>query len=113
MDGVTWFEIVNSIKTSTYNWITHPLDSGTNYRVRVIVSGTYLGYSLNTAMDVSEGSFTIDPDHDSPMISAPEDLTFENNTVGHILTWTLTDDNPLNYSILQNGIYVIGDQPWL
>ncbi|MHA1982720.1 MAG: hypothetical protein ACW967_00090, partial [Candidatus Hodarchaeales archaeon] len=111
LDGVTWYEIANDIEEITYKWMAHQLDYSNNYRVRVIVSGEYLGYSLDDVMDVSEGSFTIDPDHEVPAISSPGNVSYVYNTVGHTLSWTVTDDNPLNYSILLDGSFLVTDQP--
>ncbi|MHA2104987.1 MAG: hypothetical protein ACW981_16280 [Candidatus Hodarchaeales archaeon] len=112
LDGVIWFEIANSVEESTFYWTTHHLDYSTNYRVRVIVSGEYLGYKLDNIIDVSEGAFTINPDHETPIFNSPDNGSYEYNTVGHTLSWTVTDDNPYNYSILLDGGYLVTDQSW-
>ena len=52
-----------------------------------------------------------------PYLPAPDDITYETNTVGNILNWTVTDssvNNP-NYTVTIDGIIVSGhiSQSWI
>ncbi|MHA1353534.1 MAG: hypothetical protein ACTSPP_12205, partial [Candidatus Heimdallarchaeaceae archaeon] len=44
--------------------------------------------------------------------STPDDLTFEEGSTGHTLTWIVTDTNPLTYTIYSNGTEVTSGS-WL
>jgi hypothetical protein len=88
-----------------------PIPYGTNYRVRVTVTGTYSGYSLIPATDVSEGTFTLDPDYENPDITSnqPDEVFIEHGSSNNELSWVLNDRNPYNYSVYVDGSMVDDD----
>ena len=45
----------------------------------------------------------------SPYIDNPDDITYEEGTTGHTITWHASDVNPLNYTITRGDIVVIQD----
>ena len=111
-NGVNWHVIASNVTEMEYEWNTRELDYGTNYKVRITVTGSYLGYQLDTVSDVSEGSFTIDPDIEKPVIIGPNVATYELGTENNQLSYTLSDRNPRNYSIMKNGDAFIEDEEW-
>ena len=46
-----------------------------------------------------------------PTIDHPNDISYENQTTGHIITWTPSDSHPEAYNITVNGLVVDSD-PW-
>ncbi|MHA2296790.1 MAG: cadherin repeat domain-containing protein [Candidatus Hodarchaeales archaeon] len=111
-NGVNWYVIASDIAETSYEWNTRDLKYGINYRVRITVTGSYLGYQLDTVTDVSEGSFTIDPDIEEPAVTGLNDAGYELGTVNNQLTWTLSDRNPRTYSIMKDGDILTEDEEW-
>ncbi|NHJ05523.1 MAG: hypothetical protein EAX90_11915 [Candidatus Heimdallarchaeota archaeon] len=66
LDGTNWFTIISGINGTSYLWNTTSMSPGTNYRVRIILTGSYLGVELDPIVDVSEGTFTIIPVYTIP-----------------------------------------------
>ena len=46
---------------------------------------------------------TVTPDATPPTIDSPDDVTYEINALGHIITWNPHDFNPSYYAIYRNG----------
>ncbi|MFX1507495.1 MAG: hypothetical protein ACFFDC_15535, partial [Promethearchaeota archaeon] len=111
-NGVNWHGIVSNLTATSYEWNTRDLDYGTNYKVRIIVNGSYLGYQLEIVTDTSEGSFTIDPDIEEPVVTSFNAADYELGSVNNQITFTLSDRNPSNYTILKNGDIVIEEEEW-
>jgi hypothetical protein len=112
VNGVNWHVIVSDVTETSYEWNTRDLNYGTNYKVRITVTGSYLGYQLDTVTDVSEGSFTIDPDIEKPVVTGFNDIDYELGAINNQLTGTLSDRNPRTYSIMKNGDMLIEDEEW-
>ena len=55
----SWIEITSGITGTSYNWNTTDLQAGTNYRLRITLTATYLGYALDPIVDISESTFMI------------------------------------------------------
>ncbi|MBN1330108.1 MAG: carboxypeptidase regulatory-like domain-containing protein [Candidatus Heimdallarchaeota archaeon] len=55
----SWTVITSGITGTSYNWNTSALMAGTNYRLRITLTATYLGYTLNPIVDISENTFAI------------------------------------------------------
>ena len=69
-------------------------------------------YSVYIPQHDAYGSEEINPivDQILPVLSHPADVTFEVGETGYELTWTITDDNPLNYTVWkQDELYDFGD----
>jgi parallel beta-helix repeat protein len=47
---------------------------------------------------------TVTPDATPPTIDSPDDVTYEVNALGHIITWNPHDFNPSYYAIYRNGM---------
>ncbi len=58
-DSQVWTTIVSGINGTTYNWDTTNIDMGTNYRIRITLTGSYLGVELDSIIDISENTFVI------------------------------------------------------
>jgi len=41
-----------------------------------------------------------------PIVGSPPDITYEEGTIGHVISWNATDDNPGNYLIYKDGFEV-------
>lgn len=54
---------------------------------------------------------TVVNDDTAPTIDIPDDITYDEFTTGHWMTWTPSDDYPSNYTIYRNGV-VINSDPW-
>ncbi|WP_457558992.1 hypothetical protein [Candidatus Harpocratesius sp.] len=113
VDGSTYNTIATGLTGTNYVWNTHSIPYGTNYRIRVTVSGTYLGYTLTDESDISNGAFTIDPDVLAPeFTSTPSNHVYEFAENGHTLIWTATDRNPKEYSLKRNGEFLYESVTW-
>jgi len=55
----SWVEITSGITGTSYSWNTSALPVGTNYRLRITLTATYLGYALDPIVDISESTFMI------------------------------------------------------
>ena len=113
IDSNTWIKIANNIKELSFNWTTNQLDYSKNYRVRVTVFGSYHGFSLDPIDKASQGTFTITPDHEAPVVSSSDDISFEEGALNKFVTWTVSDKNPHNYSIYVNGALLVENQSWI
>jgi len=111
-NGVNWHVIASNLTGTSYEWNTRELDYGTNYKARITVIGSYMGYQLDTIIDVSEGSFTIDPDIEEPVVIGSNDASYELGTENNQICYTLSDRNPRNFSIIKNGDVFIEDEEW-
>ena len=60
---------------------------------------------------ITNSSFLPSNDTTPPTLSTPIDITYEEGTTGHTITWTATDDNPDYYVITKNGT-VIAEGQW-
>ncbi|MHA1156896.1 MAG: hypothetical protein ACTSQK_12385, partial [Candidatus Heimdallarchaeota archaeon] len=58
-DSQVWTTIVSGINGTTYNWDTTTITVGTNYRIRITLTGSYLGVELDSIIDISENTFVI------------------------------------------------------
>ncbi|MHA1984198.1 MAG: hypothetical protein ACW967_07575 [Candidatus Hodarchaeales archaeon] len=110
--GLTWYEIASGLTLTSYVWNTSSFPTGSEYRIRVTVSGAYNNQSLGTAVDNSTVDFTIDPDIEVPKGSGLNNVTYQFGKTGYYLTWNLSDRNPNNYSVLQNDNLIIENIPW-
>ncbi|MHA2104986.1 MAG: hypothetical protein ACW981_16275 [Candidatus Hodarchaeales archaeon] len=110
--GSTWYGIVSGFTESIYDWDTTTLPYGWKYRIRITISGTYLGQNLPSDFDES-ADFTINPDIEGPTISSSGNKAYFFGNTGNYLTWTLSDRNPANYSVLQNNSYILEDLAWI
>ncbi len=45
-------------------------------------------------------------DTTDPVVDSPIDITYEEGTTGHVISWTATDNNPGNYTIYRDGVEV-------
>ncbi|MFW9903195.1 MAG: hypothetical protein ACFFFH_02600 [Candidatus Thorarchaeota archaeon] len=111
-NGVNWHVIASNLTDTSYEWNTRDLDYGTNYKIRITVTGRYLGYQLETVTDTSQGSFTIDPDIEEPVVTGLNAADYEFGSVNNQITFTLSDRNPSKYSLMKNGDIVIEDEEW-
>lgn len=75
---------------------------------------SYAEYNVESAkaLLLSAGYFEIISDSDPPvLLSHPDDVTMvESSNV--YLFWSIDEDNPGVYSITDNGIFVVEDEPW-
>jgi hypothetical protein len=44
-----------------------------------------------------------------PVVDNPPDITYEEGTIGHVISWNATDDNPGSYVIYKDGFEVNSD----
>lgn len=104
-NGTSWEVIATELTGTTYEWDTIPLTEGTNYRVRATLTASYLSVSLDTVVDISEGTFTIDnsPDIQVSLLNPDGGETIEYSCV---INWEVDYTNPnivwevkLEYSI--------------
>ncbi len=61
---------------------------------------------------VSDSSFEIFitvPDETPPTIDQPEDVIYEEGTIGHKITWDPFDPNPVSFQITRNGLLIDSD----
>jgi len=75
-------------------------------------------YSLtatNTTTKVKTGEFTLErlgieqyTDRTAPILNQPEDIEYVFGDVGYNITWVASDDHPVTYQILKDGIEVLG-----
>lgn len=45
-----------------------------------------------------------------PTLDSPEDLTYEEGTIGHEITWNATASFPLHYVVYRNGTLIVSNQ---
>ncbi|MGY5880877.1 MAG: DUF2341 domain-containing protein [Candidatus Thorarchaeota archaeon] len=70
-----------------------------NYCVYVPHHDDYSSEEINPIVDTT-----------LPVLSHPDDVTFEEGATGYELTWTLTDENPHNYTVWkQDELYDFGN----
>ncbi len=48
---------------------------------------------------------------EEPQLDHPDDISYEEGTSGHILTWNPVDTDPDSFKITRNGIFLLGG-PW-
>jgi len=100
------------LQSVSYNW-----DDDVNTTVTLSNSS----YELSTPIPVSDGEhvlevfaqdnpgnwncerYTYIADDTSPSITFPEDITYSEGSIGHRISWTLTDENPLTYTIMRDN----------
>lgn len=58
-DSQVWTSIISGINGTTYDWDTTSVLTGANYRVRITLTGSYLGVELDSIVDISENAFLI------------------------------------------------------
>ncbi|MFX0086145.1 MAG: hypothetical protein ACFFAU_10735 [Candidatus Hodarchaeota archaeon] len=58
-DGIHWYSIGDGIVGDTFVWNTTNIPNGTNYRVRIVITGEYKGFPLEPVEDTSDGTFII------------------------------------------------------
>jgi hypothetical protein len=81
--------IISNLNLNTQYWFAiKAYDEVPNY-----------GYISNNA---SEKTLDITP----PVVDSPADITYEEGTTGHIISWIATDNNPGNYIIYREGVEV-------
>ncbi|MHA1744201.1 MAG: hypothetical protein ACTSV6_08125, partial [Candidatus Heimdallarchaeota archaeon] len=54
-----WITIDSGLTGTSYEWNTTGLPTGPNYRVRITLTATYLGFELDPITDISESTFAI------------------------------------------------------
>jgi hypothetical protein len=70
----------------------------------------YYKVTAENAVGESEASVEVTakiPDITSPTINHPSDIEYTVGELGHSITWTPTDTNPLSFHITRNGVLVI------
>ncbi|MHA1205522.1 MAG: glycoside hydrolase family 113, partial [Candidatus Heimdallarchaeaceae archaeon] len=72
----------------------------------------YDEYNHLTTTTFEFSIFSIESTTPPKFTSIPEDLTFEEGSTGHTLTWIVTDTNPSTYTIYSNGTEVTSGS-WL
>ncbi|MGY5873435.1 MAG: hypothetical protein RTV72_14385 [Candidatus Thorarchaeota archaeon] len=68
-----------------------------------------LDYSVYNASSPSNNvvlSITAERDGVVPVVTSPDDISFENGTTGHTLNWSATDTSPAGYVIEVDGVEV-------
>ncbi|MHA1907828.1 MAG: SBBP repeat-containing protein, partial [Candidatus Thorarchaeota archaeon] len=75
------------------------------YNVTIII------YDEGGNGETSTVLITVLDDATVPTIDVPDDITYDEFSTGHWLTWTPGDDNPDTYTIYENGS-VIDSGPW-
>ncbi len=94
-----------------------------NYAIEVHVSylkvdGFISHYSViatNRTTDVKSGEITLErlgleqyTDRIDPILNQPADIEYTFGDSGHNITWVASDDHPVSYQILKDGVEVIG-----
>ncbi|MDF1539019.1 MAG: hypothetical protein P1Q69_08955, partial [Candidatus Thorarchaeota archaeon] len=75
------------------------------YNVTIIV------YDEGGNGETSTVWITVLDDMTLPTIDVPDDISYDEFSPGHWLTWTPSDDNPDTYVIYENGT-VVDSGPW-
>ncbi|MHA1720302.1 MAG: carboxypeptidase-like regulatory domain-containing protein [Promethearchaeota archaeon] len=105
-DGNTFTDIVEGLTNNSYFWNTDNIPSGTNYRIRVNITGEYMGYELESTYDISDVAFTIDPIiHDIFIVTPITESCFElgtNITYSYVVHESATVTVKLNNTIIPN-----------
>jgi hypothetical protein len=110
--GTSWNLITSGLYQTSYTWNTTSIVPGSNYRIRVSVTGDYLNQSLGTVLDTSSVDFSVDPDVEVPIISGLGNISYIFGNTGFFLTWTLSDRNPDTFSVLRNDSFIINNLAW-
>ncbi|MFW9930312.1 MAG: hypothetical protein ACFFD1_13030, partial [Candidatus Thorarchaeota archaeon] len=110
--GVTWYPVASNLTQSFFIWNTTLFPNGSNYQIRVTVTGEYFNQSLNTAVAISNINFTINPDNEKPDIYDTGNIAYIFGKTGNYLSWTLFDRNPNNYSVLRDNNVIFNNISW-
>ncbi|MHA1927515.1 MAG: phospholipase D-like domain-containing protein [Candidatus Thorarchaeota archaeon] len=95
-----------------YYYEISPQDDGTNITVQSFVNITNnwnktLPMVIHVVNEIGSGEPV---DNTPPNLSSPDDIEYEVGTTGHNITWTVSDENPVNYTIFRNSTSpVMGD----
>ncbi len=110
-DGNIFTNIATGITENSYLWNTEDIPFGTNYRIRVSITGEYMNYELDPFFDISEVAFTIDPSSgiDDPNLSitllSPNGGEIINGL--HNITWETV--NPQNENLEYHIYYSLNN----
>ncbi len=77
---------VDGLSVGSYSYVLNVTDVGSN-----VASDT-------VAVIVSDGTL--------PLIDSPANITYDEGTTGHSITWNPSDLNPMNYTIYRDGVPV-------
>jgi len=77
------------------------LDSDTQYWFAIKAYDEVLNYGY-ISNNASEKTLDITP----PVVDSPADITYEEGTTGHIISWNATDNDPGNYIISREGVEI-------
>jgi len=69
------------------------------YNYTIVVSDVYDNSAMDTVIVTVE-------DTADPVVDSPADITYEEGTTGHSISWIATDNNPGNYIIYKDGVEV-------
>ncbi len=109
------FQLDTSLNFDSPNLINITVASTSYIPVSTLSDGTW--YWRVCAVDYAgnQGSypspFTLNIDTTPPIIDTPEDITYEEDSTGHIISWNPSDINPYSYIIIRNST-VIEDALW-
>ncbi|KKN08829.1 hypothetical protein LCGC14_1052760 [marine sediment metagenome] len=70
-----------------------------SYNYTIVVSDVYDNSATDTVIVTVE-------DTADPVVDSPADITYEEGTTGHSISWIATDNNPGNYIIYKDGFEV-------
>jgi parallel beta-helix repeat protein len=103
LDTYTVWQNNNQVKTgifaSTRNFMALPLNDLSDgiYEFFILVNNA-------SGVKITDTVYVTILDAPSPVISSPEDLTFEQGTIGQNISWIVMDPNPATYIIYLDGI---------
>jgi hypothetical protein len=104
-DATKYWYYISGVDIANQTWISAVQ--------RSFMDGTYIlhAYGNDSTGNMAYCSVTFTIDTTNPTIDDPSDLTYEEGTTGHNLTWTPSDANPSSFLVSRDGILVIGG-PW-
>ncbi len=89
--------------TSELNTLSYdPADEDHTYQFRLRVRNSEFG--IWSDYGYSGIHTIIIPDTTSPLIDSPPDVTYVYNTIGHNITWSVSDSNPYQYQLFIDGV---------
>ncbi len=92
-------EVITDDSCMLYLWDNNELDEN--------------GGSVGVTAYIATPQFVVShpPDTTDPTIDQPADITYEEGSTGHSITWNPSDANPLSYTVTRDGTFVDGG-PW-
>jgi hypothetical protein len=106
--------IIQIISESFGNWTNIIIESLDSYEIGnhnfTLVASNSLGIEVSETTWIRINAPS--PDIEAPVISTPDDIQFEQGSIGYFIIWNGTDDHPYHVIVLQNGS-VLYNQSWI